>query len=280
MPLVTLKEILKDPHEKHYGIPAINVFNLEMTRAVIQAAELEKSPVIVALAEIHSLDRGLLADIADLIVSAARRAKVSVCAHFDHGYTRENCIRVMHHGFKSIMFDGSDLPYKENVKKTAEMVHFASLFGASVEGELGHVGMAEGGREDKTGMIYTNPDETQDFFVKTGIDALAVSFGTAHGSYKTKPHLDLERLRAIRAKCPIPLVMHGGSGLSEQDFLDCIRSGISKINIATEFIATAMNAISRRQDCGDFYKLLELSTATMREYVCEKMRLFGSSGKA
>jgi fructose-bisphosphate aldolase class II len=177
------------------------------------------------------------------------------------------------------MFDGSDLSYDENVKKTAEMVHFASLFGASVEAELGHVGMAEGGGADKTEMIYTKPEEIQDFSAKTGIDALAVSFGTAHGLYKSKPQLDLERLQAIRAKSSIPLVMHGGSGLSEQDFLDCIRAGVSKINIATEFMKTALDSIIKYQNCGDFYKLLELSTETMREYVCEKMRLFGSSGR-
>ena len=280
MPLITLTEILKDAHNKKYGIAMFDVHNLEMTNAVIEAAEAEHSPVILALAEVHAIPLKALNDISNIIVHAARQASIPVCAHFDHGISLENCIRVMHRGFTSVMYDGSVLPYDENVKNTAEVARIAALFGASVEGELGHVGNNEGGEEDDANLVLTDPAQTEDFINKTKIDALAVSIGTTHGFFKNTPKLDLNRLEAIRERCQVPLVLHGGSGLSDMDFCNCIQKGISKINIYTEFVQMAIDAIRKNADRSNYRDLMQLSIEHMKEYVCQKLRLFGSSGKA
>jgi fructose-bisphosphate aldolase class II len=280
MPIVTLSEILKDAQEKKYGVAMFDVHDLAMTNAVIEAAEEEHSPVILALAEIHAIPVKALEDISNIIVYAARRASVPVCAHFDHGMNIENCIRVMHRGFSSVMYDGSVLPYEENVRKTAELARFAAIFGASVEGELGHVGNAEGGGEDESEAVFTDPVQTEDFVEKTKIDALAVSIGTVHGFYKCTPKLDLDRLSAIRERCPVPLVLHGGSGLSDKDFCNCIQRGIAKINIYTEFVQVATDTLRNNAAGLSYHELMRLSAQNMKEYVRQRLRLFGSSGKA
>lgn len=315
MAIVTLAEILRDAHAARYAVGMFDVHNLEMTNAVIETAEEERSPVIIALAEVHATSRRALEDIAHIMVYAARRARVPVCVHFDHGVSLENCVRVLHQGFSSVMYDGSMLPYAENLRGTAEVVRFARIFDASVEGELGHVGGGEGGEDDGHGMVYTDPAQTADFVEKTGVDALAVSIGTVHGAYKEEPKLDLQRLREIRAKCPVPLVLHGGSGLSDRDFRNCVQGGISKINIYTELVQVAMNRIQCEvaapyslgcADCGDggareelvqrltailtplltgtgemkYPDLMRLSTEGMKEAVRAKLRLFGSAGRA
>jgi fructose-bisphosphate aldolase class II len=282
MSLVTLSEILKDAHSRKYGVPMFDVFNLEMTRAVVEAAETERSPVIVALAEVHACTPAILDETASIIVHAAGNAAVPVCAHFDHGVSLENCLRALHHGFLSVMYDGSMLPYADNVSKTAELRRLAGIFGASVEGELGHVGNAEGGASAET-SIYTDPGLAGDFIRCTGVDALAVSIGTVHGVYRTHPKLDLDILRIIRDTCPVPLVLHGGSGLSDKDFCDCIEAGISKINIYTELVQVAYEHLFLREKAGekpDYRACMRKSTLGMREYIRKKMRLFGSSGRA
>ncbi|MDR1446222.1 MAG: class II fructose-bisphosphate aldolase [Treponema sp.] len=282
MPLVSLSSILKDARKKKYGVGMFDVHNLEMTNAVIEAAEEEKSPVILALAEVHAVSPSVLEDISNIITRGAQRANVPVCAHFDHGLSLDNCIRVLHCGFSSVMFDGSTLPYEENIKKTAEFVRFASLFNASVEAELGHVGNAEGGGEGHEEAVFTDPDQTEDFIRRTGVDALAVSIGTVHGHYTRAPCLNLEILSAINKKSRVPLVLHGGSGLSDQDFCNCIQNGISKINIYTDLIETAMKAISGSVNQARSLKypdLMNLSVVEMKEYVRQKLRLFGSSGR-
>lgn len=315
MPIATLSGILADAHQKKYAVGMFDVHNLEMTNAVIEAAEAEQSPVIIALAEVHAQSVKTLEDIAHIMVYAAERARVPVCVHFDHGVSLENCVRVLHQGFSSVMYDGSMLPYAENVEKTAEVVRFARIFGASVEGELGHVGGGEGGEDDGHAMVYTDPGQTVDFIAKTGVDALAVSIGTVHGPYRAAPRLDLNRLRAIRAKAEVPLVLHGGSGLSDLDFKNCVQGGISKINIYTEIVQTAMSRIQcevaspyaegcavpraaeeSREDMvrrltailtpllsggGDmsYPDLMRLSVEGMKETVRHKLRLFGSAGR-
>ena len=258
---------------------------------------------------------GVLEEIANIMVFAARRSSVPVCVHLDHGGKLETCIRVMHQGFTSVMYDGSVLPYEENVRNTAEVVGMASIFGAGVEAELGHVGGAEGGGDDGHGAAYTDPDQALDFAKRTGVDALAVAIGTAHGVYKEKPKLDLNRLRAIRAKTDVPLVLHGGSGLSNLDFRNCVQGGISKINIYTELVQKAVSRIScevaapysEACACGGqpesraelvarltamlqpvltgsadmkYPDLMRLSVEGMKQTVGEKLKLFGSAGKA
>ena len=316
MPIVTLAEILSDAHKRKYAVAMFDVHNLEMANAVIETANEEKSSIIIALAEVHAEQIKVMEDIANIMVYAAKRSDVPVCVHYDHGMNLEHCIRVMHLGFSSVMYDGSTLPYEENVRRTKEVKRFARIFGASVEGELGHVGGGEGGTEDGHGVVYTDPDETVDFTNKTGVDALAVSIGTAHGVYKEKPKLDLNRLRDIRAKTQVPLVLHGGSGLSDLDFKNCVQGGISKINIYTEIVQVAMNRIQcevsspyspqcacyepkteyTREEIVEkttaylqtlfsgqkmqYSDLMQLSTSGMKEAIRHKLRLFGSSGKA
>ncbi|MDR1655340.1 MAG: class II fructose-bisphosphate aldolase [Treponema sp.] len=317
MSLVSLSSILKDARKKRYGVGMFDVHNLEMTNAVIEAAEEEKSPVILALAEVHAETVKALEDIANIMVYAGKRSSVPVCVHFDHGMGFENIIRVMHLGFSSVMFDGSTLPYQENIARTAEITRIAAIFGASVEGELGHVGGAEGGGSDG-GMVYTEPAEAADFAEKTKVDALAVSIGTAHGVYTAPPKLDLPRLREIAARVSVPLVLHGGSGLSDLDFRNCIQAGVVKINIYTDLVRAAMERIQcevaapyspfcqnkNRRDPADnrdlagqiaailmplfsgkktalkYPDLMRFSTEEVKALVQDKMKLFGSSGRA
>lgn len=315
MPIVTLKEILADAQKQHYGVGMFDVHNLEMTNAVLEAAEEMHSPIIIALAEVHADTVKTLEDISNIMVYAAKRSKVPVCVHLDHGGHLETCIRVMHYGFSSVMFDGSMLPYEENVRRTSEVVHMASIFGASVEAELGHVGGAEGGGDDGHQVAYTDPDQAQDYVKQTGVDALAVSIGTAHGVYKEAPKLDLNRLRAIRAKVDVPLVLHGGSGLTDLDFRNCIQGGIAKVNIYTELVQQAVNRIRcevaapHSESCKvcstpqnqqelvewltaivqpmitgkgtiQYPDLMRQSMDGMKQMVCERIKLFGSVGKA
>lgn len=280
MALVTLQEILKDAQSNGYAVGMFDLHNLEMANAAVEAAEEERSPVILALAEVHAQDERTRKNLADIAVICGRRARVPVAVHYDHGQNVEAILQVLHRGFTSVMFDGSLLPYTENVCKTKEIVQFARAFGASVEGEIGHVGGSEGTLTEEE-ICYTDPEMAKKFAEETEVDALAVAIGTVHGLYRKKPSLDLERLQKIHSLVQVPLVLHGGSGLSEENFRDCIRCGISKINIYTEVAQTAADTIHREKDGQHGY--LDLSgnvTKAMRKVIAERMRLFGSSGRA
>lgn len=305
MPIITLEEILADAHQNRYAVGMFDVHNLEMTNAVIQAAQAEKSPVIIALAQVHAPSVSILEDIAHMMVHAAKRATVPVCVHFDHGTKLDYCLRALHYGFSSIMYDGSSLPFEENIKNVTEAVRMAKVFGASVEGELGRIGGGEGGIEDGQEMLYTNPAKAREYVERTGVHGLAVSIGTCHGAYLSEPRLDFNRLEAIKKETAVPLVLHGGSGLSDLDFQNCIRFGISKINIYTEIAETAMARIHYEMEKFGFSTpsfastisspsisprlpknkisythLLSLITEDMKKAVAKKLQLFGSTGKA
>ncbi|HEY5561524.1 MAG TPA: class II fructose-bisphosphate aldolase [Clostridiaceae bacterium] len=283
MSLVTLKEILKDADKKKYGVGMFNTINLEMVRAIIGAAEEERSPVIIGLAEVH-IPYGSLDTLAPIMVKAAKEAKVPVAVHFDHGMTFNLIVKAMHLGFTSVMFDGSTLPYEDNISKTAELVKIASVLGASVEAELGHVGGAEGGEDDAQEAYYTNVVQATDFVQRTGIDALAIAIGTAHGEYRSKPKLDLNRLKDIKATVNVPLVLHGGSGLSEDDFKSCIKAGISKVNIFTDMSLAAIETIrvelNKSNNKISYPELINATVLGIKEEIKGKMRLFGSNNKA
>lgn len=314
MPLVTLKEVLADADRRHYAVGAFNIINTEMLKAVLGAAEEEQSPVILAYAEGHQ-QYIARETIAPLLLNAAREAPVPVVVHFDHGQHYENIIQIIHCGFTSVMFDGSTLPYEENVRLTREVVRNAHILGVSVEAELGHVGGAEGGSggDRDPEACYTDVDQAADFVTQTGVDALAVAIGTAHGVYRRKPRLDLERLAAIKERVGIPLVLHGGSGLGDDDFRQAVARGINKINIFTDLTLVAVGELKRRlypyvagENCGSpspensssqnddsssqlkkvpqpapgYVDLLMATTTGIKAEVQRKMRLFGSSGKA
>ena len=229
--LVNLKEILRIAEAKKIAIGAFNTPNLESVLAVISAAEELNVPVIIQHAQVHE-DICPLRIIGKVMVQCAKDAKVPVCVHLDHGEDLAYLQEALDLGFTSIMYDGSVLPYEENVANTCIAVSMAKKYNASVESEIGTMGAREGGGED-LGQIYTNPQDAERFVKDTGIDALACSFGTAHGIYAKEPRLDFKVLEEIKKRVDIPLVMHGGSGVSDEDYRKVIAGGIRKINYYT-----------------------------------------------
>lgn len=277
--LVNLNEVLKKAQKGKYAVGLFNTTDTDMLQAVIEAAEESNSPVILGTAEVL-LPYGELKLIAPSVIAAAKRAKVPVVVHYDHGLTFDRCIEALKLGFSSIMFDGSAKPYEQNIAETREMVKIAHAFGATVEGEIGHVG--EAAKEDNllTDM-YTTPEEAKAYLEATGVDALAVAIGSAHGVYKKKPMLNIERLKEISSTVKVPLVLHGGSGLSDDDFKNTIRNGIAKVNIFTDLCLAGERAMKD----GEEKKLGYLETRNLKvdyikEAVKHKMALFGSVNKA
>lgn len=228
--LVTLNEILKMAEERGCAIGAFNTPNLECIRAVIDTAEKYNVPVIISHAELHE-EVAPLDVIGPIMVLSAKNAKVPVCVHLDHCETLDYMARALEIGFTGVMYDGSLLPYERNVTNTIQAVAMAKPYRAGVEAEIGQLASREGGiGENAGGPVYTDPDLAERFARQTGIDALAPSFGTAHGIYKSKPVLDLERVAVIKERVGLPLVMHGGSGVSPEDYRTAIQNGIRKIN--------------------------------------------------
>lgn len=274
--LVTLSEILKDAEERKYGVGLFNMLNLEMARGIIEAAEEERSPLILGVAEVHL--PLIPFEYAALIMNdIAKKATVPVCLHFDHGVSFDKIRAAVDVGFSSVMYDGSALPYEENIKNTLEVSRMAHAKGVSVEAELGHVGGGEGGTDDGIEEMYTKVEQVIDFNRRAEIDALAVAIGTAHGKYKTKPVLDINRLAEIYAVSDKPLVLHGGSGLSDDDFRNTIANGIRKINICTEMCIAAREAYLAS---ANHEILFDDAKNAVKRVVQGKMQLFGSSNKA
>lgn len=281
--LVNLNEVLKDAQQNKYAVGLFNTIDTDMLEAVLAAAEELRSPVIIGTAEVL-LPYGELSLIAPSFVKAAERATVPVVLHYDHGVTFERCVEAMKLGFSSVMFDGSAADVEENLRATREIVKIAHAMGVSVEGEIGHVGQADSSDNEQTDM-YTTPAEAIEFVEKTGVDALAIAIGTAHGAYKSKPKLDIGRLKEIRAALDTPLVLHGGSGLSDDDFKNTIKYGIAKVNIFTDLCFAGERAMKENAtDCTrGMYGYLDTrnaKVAAIKEAVKQKMILFGSNGKA
>ena len=277
--LVNLKEVLSAAQKGGYGVGLFNTTDTDMLQAVIDAAEELNSPVIVGTAEIL-LPYGELKLIAPAVVAAAKRAKVPVVVHYDHGLTFGRCMEALQLGFTSVMFDGSVKKYDENIAETREVVKIAHAFGATVEGEIGHVGQAASG-DDRAEDMYTTVDEALAYYDATGVDALAVSFGTAHGVYKSKPKLNLARLGEIHKAVNVPLVLHGGIGLSEEDFKNSIKNGVAKVNIFTDMELAGVRAMQEGIAAGlDYLEIRNRKVGAIRETVKEKIRIFGSVNKA
>ena len=283
--LATLNDVLKPAQAGHYAVGLFNTTDTDMLQAAIEAAEEARSPIIIGTAEVL-LPYGELALIAPALLAAAARATVPVVVHYDHGLTFGKTMEALKLGFTSVMFDASAKPYDENLAETAEVVRIAHAMGATVEGEIGHVGSAADGYDAKADM-YTTPAEAVAFQKATGVDALAVAIGTAHGVYKSKPNLNLARLAEIRAALDVPLVLHGGSGLSDDDFRNTIAGGIAKVNIHTDMCIAGSKAMggSPAAQAGRAYRTFDsLETRNARvtaikSVIAEKIRLFGSSGK-
>lgn len=274
--LAKLSDVLSDAQKNGYAVGLFNTIDTDAIEAAISAAEEMRSPIIIGTAEVL-LPYGPLQLIGPAMVNAAKNATVPVVVHYDHGLTKEKCIEALELGFTSIMFDGSAGSEEDNIRLTREMVCIAHEMGASVEGEIGHVGTIGDGNEDSSDM-YTTPEEAVNFVKATGVDALAVAIGTAHGVYKTKPKLDIERLAQIRASLDTPLVLHGGSGLSDDDFKNTIRGGIAKINIFTDLCVAAKKALKEAE--GFYLDMRAEKVKAIKQVVIEKLQLFGSAGKA
>ena len=276
--LVNLNAVLKDAQKNKYGVGLFNTTDTDMLEAVISAAEETKSPVIIGTAEVL-LPYGDFNIIAPSIVERAKRASVPVVVHYDHGLTFDRCMEAIKYGFSSIMFDGSANSYDENIKQTQEIVKIVHSLGLTVEGEIGHVGQADSEDNDKTDM-YTTVEEAKEYLSATGVDALAIAIGTAHGAYKSKPKLDIERLKEIRKAVDVPLVLHGGSGLSDDDFKNCINAGIAKVNIFTDLCKAGERAMKYCvENHTDYLETRKKKVEYIKTETIKKMMLFGSVNK-
>lgn len=284
--LVNMKEILEKAKAGKYAVGLFNAVNVEMARAVIETAEELNSPVIVGTAEVllpaMGLDR-----VAEYLIPMAQKASVPVCVHYDHGLTFEKCLEALQLGFRSVMYDCSTDSYEDNIAKVAAMVKICHAMGATVEGELGHVGDNEGSAEGSDHMadpsaFFTDVNLARDFVERTGVDALAVAVGNAHGDYKFPPKLDFDRISDIAERTGVPLVLHGGSGLSEDDFRTAIQRGICKVNIFTDIDKAGKAGIEEGLAAGakTMMGLIPYEIAAMKRVVANKMELFGSVGRA
>ena len=273
--LVNLVEILKLAEEKKCAVGAFNTPNLECLIAVLDAAERLDVPVIISHAQLHE-PVSAMAVIGPIMVSAAKAAKVPVCVHLDHCEDLDYMQKALDIGFTGVMYDGSALPYAQNLENTRKAVAMAHPYGCGVEAELGALASREGG-EHAAGPVYTDPEEAFSFCRETGIDALAPSFGTAHGIYKAKPVLDSNRVRVIHEGTGLPLVMHGGSGVSAEDYRTGIRSGLRKINYYTYMSNAGVKAVKdllADEDVTFFHDLALAAQRAMEADVEAAMRVF------
>lgn len=271
--LVTLKEILKTAEEKQIAVGSFNTPNMTSIKAVIGAAEELKQPVIIMHAQVHE-EMGLckMEEIAPVMLMFAEKASVPICVHLDHGTDLEYVKKGLKLGFTSVMYDGSVLSAEENTANTLAAVDAAKQTGASVEAEIGSMGAREGG-EGSAASIYTDPAAAVKFVAGTGIDALACAFGTAHGFYKDKPKLDFERLSKIHSLIDVPIVMHGGSGVSEEDYREVIKRGVRKVNYYTYMAKAGGDAISNKS-YSQFHDALIDAEKAMKENVKEAIAVF------
>ena len=280
--LVNMNDVLLPAKKGSYGVGFFNAVNVEMARAIIETAEELRAPVMVGTAEIL-LPAMELARVAEYLIPMAEKASVPVCVHYDHGLTFEKCMQALELGFTSIMYDCSTAPYEENIEKVAEMVKICHAMGRTVEGELGHVGDNAGaGKLENPSDYFTDPETAEDFVKRTGVVSLAVAVGNAHGDYAFPPKLDFERIRVIAEKTGIPLVLHGGSGLSDTDFKTAVKEGVAKVNIFTDIDKAGKRGIEAGLAAGEksMMGLIPYEIDAMKEVVRDKILLFGSNGKA
>ena len=274
--LVNLVEILNLAEEKHFAVGAFNTPNLECILAVVDTAEKLNVPVILSHAQLHE-DVAPLDKIGPVMLEAARRANVPVCVHLDHCETLDYMARALELGFTGVMYEGSTVAYAENLENTKKAVAMAKGYNCGVEAELGALASREGGGASASGPVYTDPDQAVEFCQETGIDALAPSFGTAHGIYKSKPVLDLERVKVIAQKTGLPLVMHGGSGVSPEDYRTGIANGLRKINYYSYMSKAGTQAVKEllaREDITFFHDIALAAQEAMQSDAEQAMRVF------
>lgn len=278
---VSMKSMLNHANINKYAIMAVNCCNMEVVKAAIHAAEEEKAPIIINISPRQFKAHASLDSIVPMIQTMAKLAMVPIALNLDHGQEYEDIFLALRHGFTSIMFDGSALPYNENRDRTYLVATLAHSMNASVEAELGHVGQATEGDGEKLDF-YTNVEQAKLFIEETGIDALAVAIGTAHGKYPKNfiPALDFERLRDLKEKLGIPLVLHGGSGAGEENIKRAVELGINKINVCTDVFEIGKEAIIKavlNQPKIDYLDLMHIAELEMKAYIKNYLRLIGSN---
>ena len=281
MPLVNMKPLLEKAKKEGYAVGSFSVANMEMVLGVLKAVEETKSPAIIQIAEVR-LNHSPLELIGPLMVAAAKNSPMPVAVHFDHGKTTEKIKQALDIGFTSVMFDGSHLPFEENSAVTASVKQLAAGYGADCEGEIGCVGGSEDGSED-IAINCTSPKQAHEFSEKTGVDALAVAIGNAHGNYKQAPKLRFDILEETATLVKAPLVLHGGTGILPDDFRKCIKLGISKINIATATFDSVEQSARAAYNANSIKGYYDLQTAEVEGAYRNALRhieIFGCAGKA
>lgn len=278
--LVTLQEIIGMAENGKYCIPAFNVYNIETVMGVIQAAEEEKAPVILQVyPRLFNEEVGYY--LSPVVVAAARKAHVPVCFHLDHGPSESEVMKALRWGATGIMLDGSSRPFEENIALTKHIVETCAAVGIGVEGELGHIGSVNDEAMDE----FTNPEQASEYVKRTGVTCLAVLIGNAHGHYKKTPNLDIERVKAIReAAGNIPLVLHGGSGIPDDQVKAAISAGIRKMNIGTDVCCAFADGTKETLDDPKRSLAVDLFMKhpidTVKRLAVDKIRLVGANGKA
>ena len=281
MAYVTSEEMLLDAQKRGYAVGAFNCENMEMVKAIIAAAEELRAPVMLQTTP-STVKYGTLATFSALVQAEAKSATVPVCLHLDHGSSYELAVEAMEEGYSSVMIDGSGLPFEENIAVTRKVVEQARAKGIPVEAELGKVG----GKEDDLEVeedTNTDPSMAKEFAERTGVQSLAVAIGTAHGFYAKTPVLDKERLSQIREVVDVPLVLHGASGLTDEDVMDCVKRGICKVNFATELRAAYTEAVRKvlaDSSVIDPKAYGKAGRAAVKELVKSRMLVCGCDGKA
>ncbi|MBW9145283.1 class II aldolase [Clostridium sp. CM027] len=281
MPLVNMRDLLSKAEKGKYAVGSFSVANMEMLIGAIKAGEELNSPMIIQIAEVR-LNASPLELIGSMMVAGAKKAKIPVAIHFDHGLTLEKIKEALQLGFTSVMIDGSKYPLKDNIRLTREVIDEAKKYNADVEAEIGRVGGSEDGLKEISGL-FTGVDEAKEFFDATGVDALAVAIGNAHGVYLENPKLNFDVLDKINKRVDVPLVLHGGTGISDDDFRKCVSLGIRKINIATATFASVEENVGKlyeESEKVDYFELHEKEIEGAYINVKRHIKIFGSQNKA
>lgn len=280
MALVKMGELLQSVKDNSYAIGSFNVSNMEMAMGAIEAAEYMKAPIMIQIAE-GRLRYSPLELLGPVMIAAAKLSKVPIAVHLDHGFSLKTIKLALKLGFTSVMFDGSKYPLEENIRLTKEVRKLADEYGADVEGEIGKVGGAEGDYKD-VDIAITSVAEAEYFAAATKVTAMAVAIGTAHGNYKVEPKLRIDRLREINAAVKCPLVLHGGTGLTKEDFHNCIHNGIKKINIATASYDSAAACVRKtieNDKTAGYFAVSDAIVKGTRENIVKHMEIFGLKNK-
>jgi len=284
MALVTVDELLFKAEKEGYAVGAFNANNMEIVQAILEAAKRENAPVIMQASQ-GAITYAGLDFITGMVRLAATASTVPVALHLDHGTDFDQVVKCIRSGFTSVMYDGSKLPLEENIAITRKVLDMTRPIGVSVEAELGKIG----GTEDdvyvsEKDAMYTDPEEARHFVEQTGIQSLAIAIGTAHGQYKGEPQLDFDRLAKIKALVKIPIVLHGSSGVPDESVRRAIELGVRKVNIDTNireaFVGEMRRVMIEKPDEIDPRKILGPAREAAAAIIAEKIRLFGSSGKA